>query len=42
MIDLPILDGSGAGSEMLSRIGAPMVGGMTSAMVLALLLSRVI
>jgi Cu(I)/Ag(I) efflux system membrane protein CusA/SilA len=28
---LPILLGSGAGSEVMSRIAAPMVGGMISA-----------
>jgi Cu(I)/Ag(I) efflux system membrane protein CusA/SilA len=34
---LPILLGSGTGSEVMSRIAAPMVGGMISAMVLSLL-----
>ncbi|MBQ4845384.1 CusA/CzcA family heavy metal efflux RND transporter [Pseudoalteromonas sp. MMG005] len=34
---LPILYGSGTGSEVMSRIAAPMVGGMLSAVVLALL-----
>jgi len=34
---LPILYGSGTGSEVMSRIAAPMVGGMVSALVLALL-----
>ena len=34
---LPILFGSGTGSEVMSRIAAPMVGGMLSAVVLALL-----
>lgn len=34
---LPILYGSGTGSEVMSRIATPMVGGMVSAMVLTLL-----
>jgi len=34
---LPILLGSGTGSEVMSRIAAPMVGGMVNAMVLVLL-----
>ena len=34
---LPILYGTGTGSEVMSRIAAPMVGGMASAMVLTLL-----
>ena len=34
---LPILYGTGAGSEVMSRIAAPMVGGMTSAVVLTLI-----
>lgn len=34
---LPILYGSGTGSEVMSRIAAPMVGGMTSAVLLALI-----
>jgi Cu(I)/Ag(I) efflux system membrane protein CusA/SilA len=34
---LPIMYGSGTGSEVMSRIAAPMVGGMLSAMVLTLL-----
>ena len=34
---LPILFGTGTGSEVMSRIAAPMVGGMVSAVVLALL-----
>ena len=33
---LPILYGSGTGSEVMSRIAAPMVGGMVSAMLLTL------
>ncbi len=35
---LPILYGTGAGSEVMSRIAAPMVGGMASAVILTLLL----
>ena len=34
---LPIMFGTGTGSEVMSRIAAPMVGGMVSATVLALL-----
>ncbi|MFQ3186654.1 MAG: Cu(I)/Ag(I) efflux system membrane protein CusA/SilA [Marinomonas primoryensis] len=34
---LPILYGTGTGSEVMSRIAAPMVGGMVSAVVLTLL-----
>ena len=34
---LPILYGTGTGSEVMSRIAAPMVGGMLSAVVLTLL-----
>jgi Cu(I)/Ag(I) efflux system membrane protein CusA/SilA len=34
---LPILFATGTGSEVMSRIAAPMVGGMVSAMVLTLL-----
>jgi Cu(I)/Ag(I) efflux system membrane protein CusA/SilA len=34
---LPILYGSGTGSEVMSRIAAPMIGGMVSAMLLTLL-----
>jgi Cu(I)/Ag(I) efflux system membrane protein CusA/SilA len=33
---LPIMWGSGAGSEVMSRIAAPMVGGMVSSTVLTL------
>ncbi|VUD69217.1 Cation efflux system protein CusA [Thalassocella blandensis] len=33
---LPVLYGTGTGSEVMSRIAAPMVGGMTSAVVLTL------
>lgn len=39
---LPILYGSGAGSEVMSRIAAPMVGGMVSAVVLTLLVLPVV
>lgn len=34
---LPILYGTGTGSEVMSRIAAPMVGGMVTAVILALL-----
>ncbi|GGF74386.1 efflux RND transporter permease subunit [Alteromonas lipolytica] len=34
---LPVIGGSGTGSEVMSRIAAPMVGGMASALVLSLL-----
>ena len=34
---LPILYGTGTGSEVMSRIAAPMVGGMVSAVLLTLL-----
>lgn len=34
---LPILYGTGTGSEIMSRIAAPMVGGMVSALILTLL-----
>jgi len=34
---LPILLGTGTGSEVMSRIAAPMVGGMVSSVGLALL-----
>ena len=34
---LPILYGTGTGSEVMSRIAAPMVGGMLSAIILTLL-----
>lgn len=34
---LPILYGTGTGSEIMSRIAAPMVGGMTSAVLLTLI-----
>ena len=34
---LPILFGSGTGSEVMSRLAAPMVGGMLSTILLTLL-----
>jgi Cu(I)/Ag(I) efflux system membrane protein CusA/SilA len=34
---LPILYGTGTGSEVMSRIAVPMVGGMLSAVILTLL-----
>lgn len=39
---LPVLYGSGTGSEVMSRIAAPMVGGMVSALILSLILVPVI
>ncbi|MEO9946757.1 CusA/CzcA family heavy metal efflux RND transporter [Paraglaciecola sp.] len=39
---LPILYGTGAGSEVMSRIAAPMVGGMASAVVMTLLVMPVV
>ena len=33
---LPVLYGEGTGSEVMSRVAAPMVGGMTSAVILTL------
>jgi copper/silver efflux system protein len=39
---LPILYGAGTGSEIMSRIAAPMVGGMVSAVLLTLLVLPVI
>lgn len=39
---LPILFGTGTGSEVMSRIAAPMVGGMVSALFLTLLVIPVI
>jgi Cu(I)/Ag(I) efflux system membrane protein CusA/SilA len=39
---LPILWGSGTGSEVMSRLAAPMVGGMVSAVLLTLLVLPVI
>ncbi len=35
---LPILFGTGTGSEVMSRIAAPMVGGMISAVILTLII----
>ena len=35
---LPVMYGSGTGSEIMSRIAAPMVGGMISAVILTLLI----
>ncbi|MEO8882145.1 MAG: efflux RND transporter permease subunit, partial [Devosia sp.] len=35
---LPILLGSGAGSEVMQRIAAPMVGGMISAPLMSMLM----
>ncbi|MFT5281875.1 MAG: Cu(I)/Ag(I) efflux system membrane protein CusA/SilA, partial [Yoonia sp.] len=35
---LPVLYGTGTGSEIMSRIAAPMVGGMVSALLLTLLI----
>ncbi len=39
---LPIMFGSGTGSEVMSRIAAPMVGGMTSALILTLIVLPVV
>lgn len=39
---LPILFGTGTGSEVMSRIAAPMVGGMISALILTLLVVPVV
>ena len=39
---LPILYGTGTGSEVMSRIAAPMVGGMISAVILTLLVLPVV
>lgn len=39
---LPVLYGTGTGSELMSRIAAPMVGGMASALVLSLIVVPVI
>ena len=39
---LPIMHGTGTGSEVMSRIAAPMVGGMVSAIVLTLLVLPVV
>jgi Cu(I)/Ag(I) efflux system membrane protein CusA/SilA len=34
---LPVMYGTGTGSEVMSRIAAPMVGGMVSALILTLI-----
>ena len=39
---LPVMYGTGTGSEVMSRIAAPMVGGMLSALLLSLLLIPVV
>ena len=39
---LPILFGAGTGSEVMSRLAAPMVGGMVSTVLLTLLLLPVL
>ncbi|MFT4807974.1 MAG: Cu(I)/Ag(I) efflux system membrane protein CusA/SilA [Paraglaciecola sp.] len=39
---LPVLYGSGTGSEVMSRIAAPMVGGMASALILSLIIVPVV
>jgi Cu(I)/Ag(I) efflux system membrane protein CusA/SilA len=39
---LPVMYGTGTGSEIMSRIAAPMVGGMASALVLSLLVVPVV
>jgi Cu(I)/Ag(I) efflux system membrane protein CusA/SilA len=39
---LPIMLGSGTGSEVMSRIATPLVGGMTSALVLTLVVLPVV
>jgi Cu(I)/Ag(I) efflux system membrane protein CusA/SilA len=39
---LPVLYGSGTGSEVMSRIAAPMVGGMASAFILSLVIVPVV
>lgn len=39
---LPVIFGSGTGSEVMSRIAAPMVGGMVSALLLSLIVVPVI
>jgi len=39
---LPVLYGTGTGSEVMSRIAAPMVGGMVSALILTLLVLPVV
>jgi Cu(I)/Ag(I) efflux system membrane protein CusA/SilA len=39
---LPVVMATGTGAEIMSRIAAPMVGGMVSALVLALLVLPVL
>lgn len=39
---LPVMYGSGTGSEVMSRIAAPMVGGMASALILSLIVVPVV
>ncbi|MBU2880288.1 efflux RND transporter permease subunit [Aliiglaciecola lipolytica] len=39
---LPVMYGTGTGSEVMSRIAAPMVGGMASALILSLLVVPVV
>jgi Cu(I)/Ag(I) efflux system membrane protein CusA/SilA len=39
---LPVMLGSGTGSEIMGRIAAPMVGGMISALLLTLLVLPVV
>jgi len=39
---IPILFGTGTGSEVMSRIAAPMVGGMVSSVILTLLVLPVV
>lgn len=39
---LPVMFGSGTGAEVMSRIAAPMVGGMASALILSLLVVPVV
>ena len=39
---LPVMYASGTGSEVMSRIAAPMVGGMASALILSLLVVPVV
>jgi Cu(I)/Ag(I) efflux system membrane protein CusA/SilA len=39
---LPIMFSSGTGAEVVSRIAAPMVGGMVSAVILTLLVLPVV
>jgi Cu(I)/Ag(I) efflux system membrane protein CusA/SilA len=39
---IPIMVGTGTGSEVMGRIAAPMVGGMITAVILALLVIPVL